>query len=113
MKAESFPQNSWLNMSRIECETTSTVWLGLTTGCARCHDHKYDPIKMKDFYSLFAFFHNLPEKGKDGSVAPAPNMSVYTNGSASEHETLRKEATRLKAGLDVTRKCIRRSFSIG
>src|SRR5215471_5744774 len=44
-------------------ETTSTVWLGLTMGCARCHDHKYDPITQKDFYSLFAFFNNVPEKG--------------------------------------------------
>ena len=44
-------------------ETTSTVWLGLTIGCARCHDHKYDPLTQKDFYSLFAYFNNVPEKG--------------------------------------------------
>ncbi len=44
-------------------ETTSTVWLGLTMGCARCHDHKYDPMKQRDYYSLFAFFNNVPEKG--------------------------------------------------
>ena len=44
-------------------ETTSTVWLGLTMGCARCHDHKYDPIPQKDFYQLFAYFNNVPEKG--------------------------------------------------
>jgi hypothetical protein len=44
-------------------ETTATVWLGLTMGCARCHDHKYDPIPQKDFYSLFAFYNNVPEKG--------------------------------------------------
>jgi hypothetical protein len=44
-------------------ETTSTVWLGLTVGCARCHDHKFDPIKQKDYYSLFAFYNNVPEKG--------------------------------------------------
>ncbi|MBI4892233.1 MAG: DUF1553 domain-containing protein [Acidobacteria bacterium] len=44
-------------------ETTSTVFLGLTAGCARCHDHKYDPIRQKDFYQLFAFFNNVPEKG--------------------------------------------------
>ncbi len=44
-------------------ETTATVWLGLTMNCARCHDHKYDPITQKDFYSLLAFFHNVPENG--------------------------------------------------
>ncbi len=44
-------------------ETTSIVWLGLTMGCARCHDHKYDPIKQRDFYRMFAFFNNVPEKG--------------------------------------------------
>jgi hypothetical protein len=44
-------------------ETTATVWLGLTLGCARCHDHKYDPFTQKEFYQLFAFFNNVPEKG--------------------------------------------------
>jgi hypothetical protein len=44
-------------------ETTATVWLGLTMNCARCHDHKYDPLTQKDYYGLFAFFHNVPESG--------------------------------------------------
>ncbi|MBI1788056.1 MAG: DUF1553 domain-containing protein [Acidobacteria bacterium] len=44
-------------------ETTATVWLGLTMGCARCHDHKYDPIQQKEFYQAFAFFNNVPERG--------------------------------------------------
>ncbi len=45
-------------------DTTSTVWLGLTAGCGKCHDHKYDPISQKEFYQLFAYFNNVPEKGK-------------------------------------------------
>jgi hypothetical protein len=44
-------------------ETTSTVWLGLTLNCCRCHDHKFDPFTQRDYYSLLAFFHNLPEVG--------------------------------------------------
>ncbi|QDU50234.1 DUF1553 domain-containing protein [Gimesia panareensis] len=54
-------------------ETTGTVWLGLTVGCARCHEHKYDPISQKEFYQLIAFFNNIPERGraiKYGNAAP-------------------------------------------
>lgn len=45
-------------------DTTATVFLGMTAGCARCHDHKYDPLTQKQFYELYAYFNNIPEYGK-------------------------------------------------
>jgi hypothetical protein len=45
-------------------DTTATVWLGLTMGCVRCHDHKYDPFAQREYYQLFAFFNNVPEQGR-------------------------------------------------
>ena len=44
-------------------DTTATNWLGLTVACAQCHDHKFDPVKQRDYYSLMAFFNNVPESG--------------------------------------------------
>ncbi|HET6880696.1 MAG TPA: DUF1553 domain-containing protein [Pirellulales bacterium] len=68
-------------------QTTATVWLGLTLGCARCHDHKFDPLSQRDFYRMFAFFNNLPEKGnvgRDGNTdpqvsAPLPGQTLRMN----------------------------------
>jgi hypothetical protein len=54
--------------------TTGTVWLGLTVGCAQCHDHKYDPITQKEYYQFYAFFHNVPEQGLDGRTGNAAPM---------------------------------------
>jgi len=53
-------------------ETTGTVWLGLTLGCARCHDHKFDPLAMREFYQLSAFFNNVPEKGRAVKFGNSP-----------------------------------------
>ena len=59
-------------------ETTSTVFLGLTLGCARCHNHKYDPFTQNEFYRFFAYFNNVPELGRamkygnSPPVIPAP-----------------------------------------
>jgi hypothetical protein len=56
-------------MDRVEA--TSSVFMGLTMGCARCHTHKFDPITHKEFYQFFAFFNNVPERGLDGRTGNA------------------------------------------
>ena len=53
-------------------DTMSAIWLGLTAGCAACHDHKFDPISTKEFYSLTAFFRNTPMSSLDGNKADHP-----------------------------------------
>lgn len=52
-------------------DTTSTVFMGLTVGCARCHSHKYDPLTHKEYYQLFAYFNSIPETGMIGDFGNA------------------------------------------
>lgn len=62
-------------------ETTATVWLGLTLGCARCHDHKYDPFSQAEFYQFYALFNNIPEHGravKEGNSPPYISAPTHT-----------------------------------
>ncbi|MBL8296596.1 MAG: DUF1553 domain-containing protein [Bryobacterales bacterium] len=55
-------------------ETASTVFLGLTMGCARCHNHKYDPISQQEFYKFFAYFNNVPEFGRAMKYGNSPPL---------------------------------------
>ena len=63
-KGASSPRSTPSSTSSTASKRRRTVWLGLTLGCARCHDHKFDPFTQKEFYQLFAFFNNVPEKGR-------------------------------------------------
>jgi mono/diheme cytochrome c family protein len=71
-------------------ETTGTVFLGLTVGCAKCHDHKYDPITMKDFYALSGYFNSLEGNPLDGNAARHPPTirvpSVAQEKTLAQHE---------------------------
>src|SRR5262245_3082133 len=77
-------------------ETTSTAWLGMTMGCARCHTHKYDPISHREFYQFYAFFNNVPEIGLDGTrgnakpflALPTPDQEARQKALAEEIKTL-------------------------
>jgi len=68
------------NYANDRVTTTSWVWLGLTANCAACHDHKFDPVSQKDFYSMAAFFRNTQQGGFDGNVKDSnPSIVVVTD----------------------------------
>jgi len=72
-------------------EATSTTWLAATMGCARCHDHKYDPIKQKEFYQFFAFFNTVDEKGLDGRYGNAdPFLPLPSPEQKREQDELKQ-----------------------
>ena len=77
--------------------TTMTTWLGLTAGCAQCHDHKFDPISQREFYQLFAFFNNVPESGLITANDPPPLIRVPSPGQ--ERELKKAEAEMREATL--------------
>jgi hypothetical protein len=80
--------------------TTATVWLGLTAACTQCHDHKYDPMTQREFYGLYAFFHNIPENGLDGNTGnAAPLIKVPGREEEAMLERLQGEVKALKEKL--------------
>ncbi|MFC3122411.1 DUF1553 domain-containing protein [Agaribacter flavus] len=60
-------------------DVTSTTFLGQTMACARCHDHKYDPLSQKDYYRMFAFFNNTTEVGKSTGLTSKPYVHYYAD----------------------------------
>jgi hypothetical protein len=80
-------------------ETTGTVWLGLTFNCCRCHDHKYDQLSQKDYYSLFAFFDQTPVDGSGGNSQTPPIVSAPSNEQNQRLVKLESEIARLNKAL--------------
>lgn len=91
------PKDYEYRMLTDRVRAVGTVWLGQTFGCAICHDHKFDPIKMKDFYSLGAFFADIKEpiigRREEGMLVP-------NEAQAEEQGRLDAEVARLKREFD-------------
>ena len=90
-------------------DTVATTWLGLTLACAQCHDHKYDPMTMRDYYGLLDAFNHAPERGVPGGgpsrfrldqpllEVPTPEQSAQLAKLEADYEAKNKEAPALQA----------------
>ncbi len=81
-----------------QVDTTGTVFFGLSVGCARCHDHKYDPVKQKDYYQLFAYFNSIDGGALDGNaMLPPPVIRVGSQAQRDELAAAKKKVDAVRA----------------
>jgi len=91
-------------------ETTATTFMGMTLGCARCHDHKYDPLSQKEFYRFYAFFNSISEEGLDGKrgnakpFLPLPSAAQKQRLDGMDQEIVRREKLVAKDATDPLQK---------
>ncbi|QOV88823.1 PSD1 and planctomycete cytochrome C domain-containing protein [Humisphaera borealis] len=90
-------------------DTTATNWLGLTVACAQCHDHKYDPITQRDYYSLMAAFNNIPETGRPGGGPgrmriATPFLELPTEKNTAELAAMEADLKKTESAGDTKKK---------
>lgn len=81
-------------------ETVGTVWMGLTVGCSRCHDHKFDPITQMDYYALSGFFNQTPVNGGGGDPQTAPILPVPSIEQNQKSQDLKSQIQQISLKLD-------------
>lgn len=95
------PEENLVNYAADRVRTTGEVFLGMTMGCAQCHDHKFDPITRRDYYQFFAYFNTLSDRGLDGDggVNSAPRKPLYSvlARDQAQIDSLRQELATLEA----------------
>jgi hypothetical protein len=94
--------------------TAGSAFLGLTLGCARCHDHKYDPVSQKDFYRMSAFFDNIDESGLYSHfthATPSPSLLLYRDGEEAKHDKVQRAIADKEAEVAQLRSSARERFA--
>lgn len=92
--------------TRDRVETTGLVWMGLTLGCAVCHDHKFDPISQKEFYELAAFFNNTTQPVMDGNIKDTPPIIQVPVGADRERSVEVSKLIEETQGLIAARRAV-------
>ncbi|HWA99197.1 MAG TPA: PSD1 and planctomycete cytochrome C domain-containing protein [Pirellulales bacterium] len=95
------PEENLVNYNADRVKTLGEAVLGLTLGCAQCHDHKYDPLTQRDYYRLFAYFNTVSDVGLDGNggVDPRPYKPLHTVLRTGEERQVASELARLREQL--------------
>lgn len=100
VEAGTDPEENRVNQVFDRVNTTATIWLGTTFECTQCHDHKYDPFSMRDYYRLFAYFNNTLRETESTDKAKAnpavrfvgPYLSLGADAGKAEGETFAGDA---------------------
>ncbi|MDE0961278.1 MAG: DUF1553 domain-containing protein [Planctomycetota bacterium] len=96
-------------------QTFSTAFLGLTIQCARCHDHKFDPIEQREYYALSAFFDNIDESGLYShftSAVPTPAMAILDDDAVAQVAELTKQVENARTQLESVESTRREAFAL-
>ena len=98
---EGIPIDEFLLENAVDrVDTTSTVWMGLTAGCARCHDHKYDPLSQKEYYQLIDYFNDVAESGRATRGRNSePWIKTPTTDQRAKLATFQAKASQARAAL--------------
>ncbi len=105
------PEEYVVLYARDRTETTSQVWMGLTAGCAVCHDHKFDPLTQREFYELSAFFNNTTQNAMDGNIKDTPpTVFVPRSEDRNRFEASSAELAAVKKQVDERRQTARPEF---
>src|SRR5262249_54127475 len=105
------PEEYVVLYARDRTETVSQVWMGSTTGCCVCHDHKFDPFTMRDFYSMSAFFNNTTQGAMDGNIPNTPPViPVPKPEDRARFEIVSKQLAEIRGKLEAHKKEARGEF---
>lgn len=105
------PEEYIVLYARDRTETLAAVWMGMTANCAVCHDHKYDPLTMRDFYSLSAFFNNTTQGAMDGNIPDTPPVvPVPRREDRPRYFQLQKEIAAVKQQMEQRRAAVKPEF---
>ncbi len=105
------PEEYLVLYTRDRTETTSLIWMGLTSGCAVCHDHKFDPLTQREFYEMAAFFNNTSQDAMDGNIKNTPpKVPVPSAGDRERWDTVQREHAEVTGTFEERRNTARPDF---